>query len=361
MKKDHRLGPTLRHAGCLVASVATALALAAGPATLAATQAAPAESGEILVVPSQTDPAIKTFDFPHCIYLNRAPAADRHQLLLWIPGTQPPGTENKGPGAAGRFCEMAAGFGYRAIVLRYPNDESAAVVRQDSDPAAFEKFRMAIIAGGSSRHITVSRADSIENRLLKLLLYLQQNRPAEEWGQFLTSEGGIRWEAFVLAGQSQGGGHAALLAMQHPVARVVCFGSPKDYSLASGRPAAWLSAKSATPATRFFALNHQQDSQGCTPAQQLENLRALKLDALGGPVNVDKETPPYRHSHILTTNYPGGKLTSKEAHTTGISPRNEAVFGKVWAYMLTEPGPLRHFLGRRVTIGAKDSAASRVL
>lgn len=297
-------------------------------------------AAEIQVLPSRTDPAIKTFDTPHCVYPLPAGAAnDRHELLLWIPGTQPPGTGSKGPGAAGRFCETARDLGYHAIVLKYPNDESATACQRDKDPAAFEQFRMALIAGGKSTHLSASRADSIENRLLKLLLYLKQTRPTEGWAQFLTADGGMRWEAVAVAGQSQGGGHAALIGIKHTVARVICFGAPKDYSLALDAPAAWLRAESATPKSRFFALNHQQDHQGCSPAQQLENLRALKLDAFGGPVNVDKEAPPYRHSHILTTNYPGTKLTSREAHTTGISPHNEAAFGKVWAYLLTEKAP----------------------
>lgn len=307
------------------------------PACAIVLTAAIAASAEVRILPSLTDPAIKAFDTAHCIYPLPAGAGnDRHELLLWLPGTQPPGTENQGPGAAGRFCELANSLGYRAIVLKYPNDESASAVRNDRDIAAFEKFRMALIAGGSSPHLNVARADSIENRLIKLLLHLKLHRPDEGWEQFLTANGDIRWEAIAVAGQSQGGGHAALLGIKHKVARVICFGAPKDYSIARSAPAAWLRTDPATPRGRFFAFNHQQDHQACSPAEQLENLRALKLDAFGGPVNVDREPPPYHHSHILTTNYPGGKLTSKEAHTMGINPRNESVFGKTWAYMLTE-------------------------
>jgi hypothetical protein len=39
----------------------------------------------------------------------------------------------------------------------------------------------------------------------------------------------------------------------------------------------------------------------------------------------------------LVTNYPGGTLTSQEAHTAVISWRNAAVFERVWRYMLTAP------------------------
>jgi pimeloyl-ACP methyl ester carboxylesterase len=170
-----------------------------------------------------------------------------------------------------------------------------------------------------------------------LLQYLSASRPDEGWSRFLTDEAVINWEKIAVAGQSQGGGHAALIAVRHRVARVICTGSPKDYNQKLNAPAAWLCADSATPAARYFAFNHRQDRQAATWGQQLENLHALKLDAFGPPVDVDKEAPPYQHSRILFTNYPGGTLDSKEAHTAVISWRNAGVFEPVWRYMLTEP------------------------
>lgn len=312
---------------------------------------APALIETIRIRPSATDPAIKTFDTPHFIYVSPAlvinspaqsdqsgqSAIARRELLLWIPGTVA-GTENQGPGAAANFCQLAASLGYHVIILKYPNDVSATVCRNDPDPAAFERFRLALIEGGPSPHLTLPRTESIEHRLLKLLGYLQRTRPHENWGQFLDGES-INWSAIAVAGQSQGGGHAALIGIKHRVARVICFGAPKDYSLALAAPAAWLHAESATPKDRFFAFNHDQDRQGCSPAQQRENLRALGLEKFGPAVDVDQAAPPYGHTRILTTNFPGKKITSQEAHTTGINPRNEALFGKVWRYMLTEKTP----------------------
>ena len=295
----------------------------------------------IQIRPSETNPAIKSFNTSHYVYVNRevnaAPqtrlAADRHELLLWLPGTQ--ATENEGPGAATKFCQLAATLGYHVVLLKYPNDESASVCREDSDPESFEKFRMALISGGKSKHLAVSGVDSIENRLTKLLFYLKTTRPQEQWEQFLEGDS-IKWTSIAVAGQSQGGGHAALIGIKHRVARVICLGAPKDYSLALKAPAAWLRKESATPKTHFFAINHQQDHQGCSPEQQFANLRALGLDAFGPPIDVDRNMPPYRHSHILTTNYPGTKVDSKDAHTTAINPHHEKIFEKVWIYLLTE-------------------------
>lgn len=340
-----------------------------------------ADRAPILIRPSATDPAIKTFDTPHRIYLaptepiENAPLPfSRGQLLLWIPGTAAPApspsskakskakavpvparTPDALPAApdtvpdadaaatpAGRegseaFCQLAARLGYHVISLRYPNSLSASAARRDDDPAEFERFRLAIIAGGTSKHITLPRTESIEHRTIKLLQHLAATRPAENWSQFLTTAGTIHWERIAVAGQSQGGGHAILLGLHHRVARVVATGAPKDFNLKHDAPAAWLTRESATPKSRFFTFNHLQDRQAASWPQQLANLRALKLDQFGSFVLVESAEPPYRHSRILATNYPGGTLTSQEAHTSVITSRNADVFARVWHYMLTAP------------------------
>lgn len=320
------------------------------------------------IPPSRTDAAIKTFDDPHLIWVNRdivvdhktgLPAA-RGQLLLFLPGTVPPesaaakktgGTKSaaepaepktkKAPPARSgpyAFCEIAAELGYHVIFLRYPNDKSASAAAREEDMAEFERFRMALIAGGTSKHLgTIPRTESIEHRLIKLLEHLQRVRPRENWKQFLTETGAINWRLLAVAGQSQGGGHAVLIAKKHEVARVIATGAPKDYSLRHRKPAAWLSAASATPASRIFCFNHVQDRQAANLEQQRENLRALGLDQLAPEVDVDQATLPYGHSRMLFTDFPGGKqLTSREAHTAVISNRNVDTFGLVWRYMLTE-------------------------
>jgi hypothetical protein len=344
-----------RFLGCGVGLLG--VAALAGPGRAAEggpTPAAGAAAGgvtEVAVRPSRTDPAIRTFDEPHLVFVHRGivveraagqPAA-RGELLLFLPGTSPApaaGSAARGgrPGAA-EFCHLAANLGYHAIFLRYPNAQSASACARDEDAGEFERFRLAIIRGGASRHITVAREESIEHRVIRLLAHLQQARPREDWARFLTAEGGIRWEKIAVAGQSQGGGHAVLIGLRHQVARVIATGAPKDFSVRHGRPAPWLGAAgSATPRGRFFTFNHVQDRQAATYAQQLENLRALGLAAFGPPVNVDTAAPPYGGTRILVTDFPGGRtLSSREAHTAVISGRNAAHFDPVWRYLLTAP------------------------
>jgi hypothetical protein len=305
------------------------------------------------ILPSVTDPSIKTFDNPHWIYVNREIvvghkadlAQDRHELYLFIPGTHEKGSPRGGKGPFA-FCDVAADLGYHVIVLQYPDEIPASVCAKDNDPNAFEKFRMAIIQGGDSRHIFVERSDSIENRLIKLLQHLQTIRPRENWGQFLNQNGTIKWEIIAVGGQSQGGGHAALIAIKHRVERVVCTGAPKDYNHKLNAPAAYYKEESATPKGCFFAFNHRQDYTGGTsPEQLLNNLKALELDAFGSPADVDNEAFPYHHAKILMTSYPvvnvrgpqsEGSLT---AHFSMLNSKNADRWKQVWTYLLTETTP----------------------
>lgn len=128
----------------------------------------------------------------------------------------------------------------------------------------------------------VNKANSIVNRLQKLLLYLASNYPTDNWSQFLTASGDINWQKICVAGQSQGGGHAAFIAQQKKVGRVIMFASPKDFSNTYNAPAFWLTQKSATPLNRYFGFVHTLDeTNGCTWPQQKIIFTAMGFDALG--------------------------------------------------------------------------------
>lgn len=287
------------------------------------------------VTPSATDKAIDTFDAPHYVYLNKN-AKPRKQLVVFLPGTG-------GDGRGGRLVgQTATELGYHAVSLSYPSSVPAAICQRESDADCFEKFRMEIITGDDrSGLISINRANSIENRLLKLVMYLKANHPGEGWENFLANGNELKWENIVLTGQSQGGGHAPLMAKYRKVARVIMYSSPKDYDVRGGRPAPWYGA-GKTPIDRYFSFNHMQDKQGCDYTQQLEVLKSLGSYKFGGPVDVDKAMPPYKNSRILVTNYPGTQLTSPEAHTmimgdgrTPKGPDGVPLFKPVWIYMLT--------------------------
>lgn len=323
---------------CGLLLVASLLALAARAQTPADPEQARALAG-IAILPSRTDPAIQSFDFAHHLHVDRdivvrgakdKPAA-RGELLVWLTGT---GGRGRG---AGEFCRLAARQGYHVLKVMYPTDIPATVCKRDPDPASFERFRTCLISGGSCPQITVARVDSIEHRLIKLLQLLAKTRAREQWGQFLQPDATLRWEKIVPAGQSQGGGHAFLIGMQHRVARVIGTGAPKDWSPRLDAPAPWLLGPSATPKDRFFSFNHAQDHQGATPDQQWRILRAF--DPAAKIVSIDTATPPDPQARHLSTNHPGTPLTSSEAHTSVIADRNAERLRPVWQHLLTAPLP----------------------
>jgi hypothetical protein len=321
-----------------------------GAAAFLLSIAAHAEVTTFSVIPSATDPEIKHFNDPHWIYVDRDIVVEhqadrpeaRHELLLWLTGTGGKGHDAQG------FSKLAASLGYHVVTLMFPDDIPASACANDSNAKSFEEFRMAIIQGGratykgGSKEISIERPDSIENRLIKVIQRLQQMRPKESWKQFLNEDGSIKWESIAVAGQSQGGGHAALIGIKHRVARVLCFGAPKDYNKKLNAPAAWYGQQSATPKSRFFAFNHHQDPKGCTPEQLLNNLKALALDAFGPPAEVDSEPFPYRHARILYTSYPAVTITgvesegAKAAHGSAIMTTHAERWKQVWTYMLTQ-------------------------
>lgn len=284
------------------------------------------------VQPAATDAAISESYTPHRVYFDPA-APRRNELLVFLPGT---GGRNDGSPRA--FSTTAAELGYHVIDLAYPNSISATVCWRHSDPACFENFRREIIEGrDTSPLIAVGRADSIENRLGKLLQMLNVREPERGWGQFLDPAGGVAWAKVALAGQSQGGGHAALIAQEHRVARVLLFGAPKDYNPKLRKPAPWY-RPGRTPEERFFAFVHTRDRQGCDFPQQLEIYRAMGMAA--EPMSVDGATPPYGNARVLLTSYPGHMISSQEAHVIGISNQlrdasGAPLFKPVWTYMLT--------------------------
>lgn len=61
-----------------------------------------------------------------------------------------------------------------------------------------------------------TRSESIVNRLLKLLVFLDRAEPQQNWAGYLDN-GALNWRRIAFAGQSQGAGMAAYIAKGQPV------------------------------------------------------------------------------------------------------------------------------------------------
>lgn len=279
-------------------------------------------------LPSATDPQIKTFDIAHLSWLPQTKS--RNQLVLFLPGT------NGVPRSDFGFTKTAAALGFHTIFLMYPDGIAAqqCCVNRD-DPDAYIKFRTAIIEGGFySDQVNITRPDSIENRLQKLLSYLDKHQPKQGWGQYLDKSGQINWKQIVVCGHSQGGGHAYMISKYHQVARVICFSSPKDYSHYFRAPAKGFDNKTKTPLNRYFAFNHLQDKIG-THEEQMEIFKSIGLTR-EGMIEVNDPQSDYKHARLIFTNL--AVIGSPKTAAHGSVLRDiYPLCPSVWKYMLTEP------------------------
>jgi hypothetical protein len=204
------------------------------------------------VDPHQTDAGIETVHGPH-IAVYDPQSASRHQLLLFLVGTETKAASSLNVDSA------FAGWGYHAISLDYENNVLAASCAHSLDSSVFGRYREAIVTGAPvSERITVNPANSILNRFQKLLLYLAKNDPDDEWGEFVKN-GQPVWSRIIVAGHSQGSGHAAYIGKLFRVERVLMFSGPQDYMDDLKEPAPWQARKSATPPSRFFAFLNMKD------------------------------------------------------------------------------------------------------
>jgi hypothetical protein len=233
------------------------------------------------VTPQMTDSAIGRFNSPHYVVFDQsvAPSAD---LLLFMTGT------GANPGSVSDFLNIAAARGYRAVSLSY-NDIPAvvAVCPQDPDPACSAKVRQKRIFGDDvTRRIDDTPAESIVNRLAKLLVKLDHDHPSDGWGQYL-ADGAPKWERMAVAGHSQGAGMAAFIAQRKRVDRVILFSSPWDFYGRDRQLAPWvLTGPGATPADRWFGAYHKKENTAALIARAYKalkipegNIRVFTLEA----------------------------------------------------------------------------------
>jgi hypothetical protein len=236
------------------------------------------------------------------------PAADRwlqDQYAYFDPGVDPAGklvvylvgANNKPAGGRPMMKELAH-LGFHVVAPMYADDypirDLCEKPGSDADDDCHGKARLEAFEGQDhSPHIEVSRANSIEERVTRMLQKLAADFSAEQWGAFL--EGGRpRWSAIVVAGHSHGASSAGLIGKVRAVDRVVMLSGPFDNR--AGAPPPWVSRPGQTPVERVFGFSHENEEQH---AGHLRNWQAMGLT--GPPVLVDRTTPPYVHSHQLTT------------------------------------------------------------
>lgn len=275
-----------------------------------------AEMKVLRVDPQQTDAAIERVGGPH-IALYDPQVASNHRLFLFFVGTRDKTERSLTLDSA--FAER----GYHAISLDYENQVITVICAHSLDKACFDHYREAIVTGASvSDKISVNRDNSILNRLNKLLAYLVKQDPDGGWSEFYAN-GQPVWSRIVVAGHSQGAGHAAYLGKMFLTDEVLMFSGPQDYFSDLDTPAPWLARPSATPQSRYFAFlnvndpfNEKHQVANCSVLMGLAH-PATPLVQPGQAVSVQGDV------QILVND-----ADPQHAHGTTILPK----FENVWEY-----------------------------
>lgn len=272
------------------------------------------------VDPHQTDAAIETVHGPH-IAVYDLQSNSRHKLFLFLAGT--------GSKAAGSLTidSVFAEWGYHAISLDYENDVLAASCGHSLDRSTFGRYREAIVTGAPvSKRVKVNPANSILNRFQKLLIYLAKNDPSGGWGEFV-HDGQPIWSRILVAGHSQGSGHAAYIGKLFRVDRVLMFSGPQDYMDTLNAPAPWQARKSATPPSRFFAFLNFKDPFNVN--HQIANCMMLMHMSKPDTLTVKPGEAIQGDYHILINDFP------TKYHGSTLLPQ----YKNVWEYMATTAIP----------------------
>ena len=296
---------------------------------------APPASVERDIQPSAIDPQV-TEDRVH-VAINPNPAvAPKGRLFIMLAGTR--GV----PDLYRYVLRSGASRGFHVIGLNYVNDQAVGeICAISSDAECFWNVRREVILGTDySSEVAVAPPDAIVTRLNKALNYLNAQHPEEGWEKFLLG-GSVDWSKVVIAGHSQGGGHAGVIAKLFSVDRAVYFASPADWDLRTDRPAGWEAAAGATPASRQWGFAHLQDS--LVPWNQLSVIwQTMGLTSSAGAVSVDSSTSStYSSSHTLTTNAtPRNGAAADPDHgatvldsVTPLKSDGTPLFDAVWAYL----------------------------
>jgi hypothetical protein len=234
--------------------------------------------------------------------------------------------------------KTAARLGYHVINLNYLNTVNGQACKDRTDSKCFANYHEEMIFGGAqSDLINVNAANSINNRILKLLQRLHRLNANNGWNQFFDGSE-LVYSKFVLAGHSQGGGHAAYMAQKFAVNRVVLFSSPNDYLEVAGQPAPWCRNEFATSAERFFGLTHKRDEMLPISKQYAiwKDMKILAVSDTGSADGADYSN----FSALITKFNPKSKATESPFHN--MTARDDALpagdslahLKQVWIHLL---------------------------
>ena len=243
------------------------------------------------VLPQATDGCITQRLDSHFVY-RATDVTSAGRLFVFLPGS----------GAIAQNYRSivfeSARAGYHGIGLSYPNAQAVGTACLGQPTVCYGQVRSEVVTGdATSLLVSVDRANSIENRLVKMLRYMRATDVAGNWGQFLAGDTAVVWAKVSVAGHSQGGGHALYIAKRYAVWRATAYSSAGDL-LPGGGAAPWVASPFATASSALFGFISTADEL-VSPAGALATWSALGM--AGAAVNVDTVPPPFGAAQRFVT------------------------------------------------------------
>jgi hypothetical protein len=276
---------------------------------------------EHVVLPKTADPTADQYLDGQYAYLD--PGATGEKLVVYL------GYSKSKPADHTAMLKVIASFGFPVISPQYANDAALlASCRDGSDPDVdcFYKVRLEVLDGTDhSAHLNIKKANSTEERIVRLLQYLDGHFPGEGWGRFLDGANPL-WSAIVISGHSQGAASSALISKVRPVARAVLFAGPDD-AKASGAAARWPGVAGITPADRLWGFVNKMDTRYSDDSR---NWTAL---GFGAAQAVDGQSSPYMNAHRLETNLAPPSGVTNGAHLMIVAAPSSPMQGGGYLYL----------------------------
>ena len=188
------------------------------------------------------------------------------KLIVLLPGI------GGGPGGLGTSGWIAS-RGYHELDVAYDSGIPGAPDKPDpraSDPATVGNTRMNQFDGKgrtpacgddqcSANAPAITRADSIEERVLRGIKHLAEVDPMGGWDWYLNADGSsVRWSDCGFFGYSYGATHAAVISVYVRLGLVVVGSGPWNESHPE---ATWIRTASATPGDRAYAIFGKMDGR----------------------------------------------------------------------------------------------------
>lgn len=285
------------------------------------------------IAPKTTDAAITTGLSNHYVSVQTGGTL-KNVLYVFFPGTY------RNPTVSRATTEKAASLGFHSIGLMYDNLVAGnPLCKATGDITCHSRARREVI-DGIDRHVgvNVNTANSVINRLTKLLVYLNKTRPTQGWGQYLLN-GKPNWSKIIVSGHSQGASVAGVIGRYYPVKRVIMI-SMMDF-LNNGKIPDWVAM--TTNKEKYYHITNSADE--LVPYTKVKiGWEKMGMTPYGGRINVDWNASPYSNTHtLITTVTPKTTNVDKYHNSTGVDsyiPKNASgkyIYDKAWEYLLTRP------------------------